>query len=145
MTEALEVPLFGFPHGVGLDPVKVDVERMLGIFRQGARDLIEVWDDALEATTLRQVEALAAEDEELFVFPDPLWVRVVLDFAVAYHKKALSPEQLLRSLVPLYLGRTASFVLQMAHCDAAQVEGAIRNLADEFLRQKPYLRERWSA
>jgi hypothetical protein len=69
---------------------------------------------------------------------------VVLDFAVAYHRKVLPPEQLLRSLVPLYLGRTASFVLQMAKSDAKEVESAIRALADEFLRQKPYLRERWS-
>jgi hypothetical protein len=145
VTESCEVPLFGFPHGVGLDPVKVDVERMLAIFRQGARDLVEVWADALEAETLRQVEALAASREAPFVFPDSLWVRVVFDFAVAYHRKAASPEQLLRSLVPLYLGRTASFVERMATSDASQVETGIRTLADEFLKQKPYLRERWSA
>src|SRR4030095_4816100 len=38
------VPLFGSPHGVGLEPVHVNVERMLGIFRSGARDLREIWD-----------------------------------------------------------------------------------------------------
>jgi hypothetical protein len=31
--------------------------------------------------------------------------------------------------------------MEKAH--AEEVEGAIRALADEFLRQKPYLRERW--
>jgi glycosyltransferase involved in cell wall biosynthesis len=143
VTEAREVPLFGFPHGVGLEPVNVNVERMLGIFRQGARDLLEVWADALDPQTLREVQALAQRAEEPFAFPDPTWVRVVLDFALAYHRKALTTEQLLRSFVPLYLGRTASFVLRMAAADAETVEVGIRSLADEYLKQKPYLRERW--
>ena len=143
VNEAREVPLFGFPHGVGLEPVNVNVERMLGIFRQGARDLAEVWGDALHQDTLREVQALAAREAEPFAFPDPIWVRAVLDFAVAYHRKALPAEQLLRSLVPLYLGRTASFVLRMAASHAEEVEVGISTLADEYLRQKPYLRERW--
>jgi hypothetical protein len=141
----VEVPLFGFPHGVGLEPVHVNVERMLGVFRQGARDLREIWEEALPAETLREVAALAAREEVLFSFPDPLWARVVLDFALAYRRRALPPEQLLRSLVPLYLGRTASFVRRMERASAEEVEATIGALADEFLRQKPYLRERWAS
>jgi len=141
---AEDVPLFGFPHGVGLEPVNVNVGRMLGIFRQGARDLAEVWAHALEEQTLAEVRTLAADgDEEAFRFPDPVWVRVVYDFAVAYRRRALNREQLLRSLVPLYLGRTASFVLQNRTSGAEEVEAAIRTLADEFVVQKTYLRERW--
>jgi hypothetical protein len=143
VTEARAVPLFGFPHGVGLEPVSVNVDRMVGIFRQAARDLREVWAEVLPETTLREVLAVAARDETPFAFPDPLWVRVVLDFAVAYHRRTLSADPLLRSLVPLYLGRTAAFVLRVAESDAEAVEVSIRELADEFLRQKPYLRDRW--
>ena len=64
-------------------------------------------------------------------------------FALAYHNKALPAEQLLRSLVPLYLGRTASFILQVAASGADEVEAAIAALADEFLRQKGDLLHRW--
>jgi len=46
--------------------------------------------------------------------------------------------------VPLYLGRTASFVLATAQSGTEEVEAAIRALADEFVRQKADLRERWS-
>ena len=141
---AEDVPLFGFPHGVGLEPVSVNVGRMVGIFDQGVRDLGEVWGRALEGPTLDEVAALAAHGERDFRFPDRLWVRVVHDFAIAYHRRALPREQLLRSLVPLYLGRTASFVLQNEHGGSEDVEGAIRALADEFVRQKPRLRERWA-
>jgi len=142
---AEEVPLFGFPHGVGLEPVNVNVGRMLGIFRQGVRDLAEVWQHALAAATLEDVRALAAsEDGDAFHFPDPLWVRVVYDYAVAYRRRALNREQLLRSLVPLYLGRTASFVIQNKDAGAEDVERAIRALGDEFVREKGYLMERWT-
>ncbi len=141
---AEDVPLFGFPHGVGLEPVKVNVERMIGIFRQGVRDLGEVWARALDETTLAEVTALGADAGDGFRFPDSLWVRVVFDYALAYRQRALNREQLLRSLVPLYLGRIASFVTQNMDSGAEEVEAAIRTLADEFVREKGYLRERWS-
>jgi hypothetical protein len=137
------VPLFGFPHGVGLEPVAVDVQRMLAIFRQGAADLREVWESALAPENQRQVVALAEERGAPFHFPDPLWVRVVYDLALAYHRRVLPGDQLLRSLVPLYLGRTASFVLQTADSGSEEVEAAIQALADEFVDAKGYLIAGW--
>ncbi len=143
VEKAEAVPLFGFPHGVGLEPVTVNVARMLGIFDQGVRDLREVWTAALEPDVLRDVAALAAAGESAFRFPDALWVRAVHDFAIAYRRRVLPRDQLLRSLVPLYLGRTAAFVIATVASDAAEVEAAIGALADEFVRQKPDLRARW--
>jgi glycosyltransferase involved in cell wall biosynthesis len=140
---AEDVPLFGFPHGVGLEPVRVNVGRMVGIFRQGVRDLGEVWAQALDEQTMKEVTALGEHENEAFRFPDPLWVRVVYDYALAYRRRAMNREQLLRALVPLYLGRTASFVAQNMESGAEAVEGSIRALADEFVREKGYLRERW--
>ena len=138
-----EVPLFGFPHGVGLEPIHVNVERMIGILRQGASDLREVWEKAL---TPEDLAALAAVAEATpFRFPDDLWVRVVYGFAAAYRRRSLPRDQLLRSLVPLYLGRTASFVLQTAESGAEDVEHVIRDLADEYVRQKGYLLSLWNA
>jgi hypothetical protein len=85
----------------------------------------------------------AGAGEQELRFPDPLWVKVVHDFAIAYRRRALPRDQLLRSLVPLYLGRTASFVRATRESDAAEVEGVITALADEFVRQKADLRARW--
>jgi glycosyltransferase involved in cell wall biosynthesis len=142
VTSADEVPLFGFPHGVGLEPVQVNVERMTSIFRQGERDLREIWQQALTSDTLSEIAELARAAAPLSI-PDALWVRVVYDFAAAYHRRVLPRDQLLRSLVPLYLGRTASFVQQTSSASAAEVEDVIRGLADEFVKQKSRLRERW--
>jgi glycosyltransferase involved in cell wall biosynthesis len=141
---AEDVPLFGFPHDVGLEPVKVNVGRMVRIFRQGVRDLAEVWARALDEATLAAVTALGDDDREAFRFPDSLWVRVVFDYALAYRRRALNREQLLRSLVPLYLGRTASVVVQNMDSGAEEVEASIRALAETFVAQKDYLRERWT-
>ena len=86
---------------------------------------------------------LAAPEARPFHFPDPLWVRAVYDFATAYHRRALPADQLLGSMVPLYLGRTASFVLETAESGPEQVEAVVKGLADEYLRQKGYLLQRW--
>jgi hypothetical protein len=141
VTGAEKVPLFGFPHGVGLEPVAVDVDRMLRIFSQASRDLQEVWQAALLPEDLAALTALA--DARPFRFPDALWVRVVYGFAAAYEHARLPREQLLRSLVPLYLGRTASFVLETATSGAEDVERRIQSLAEEYVAQKPHLQQRW--
>ncbi len=143
VARAEEVPLFGFPHGVGLEPVSVNLARMLGVFRQGVRDLVEIWDLVLAPELRASLAAHAAAPDTRFRFPEALWVACVYAFALAWHRRVLPREQLLRSLVPLYLGWTASFVLEHGDSGAEQVESAISALAQEYLRQKPELVRRW--
>ncbi|MBA3754370.1 MAG: hypothetical protein H0X01_09595 [Nitrospira sp.] len=50
---------------------------------------------------------------------------------------------MLKSLTPLYLGRTASFVLETQHGDGPMVEKTVEALCRQFERAKPYLVERW--
>jgi hypothetical protein len=47
--------------------------------------------------------------------------------------------------VPLYLGRTASFVLEVTDSNATQVEERIEQLGQVFEAEKPYLTQRWDA
>jgi len=128
-----EAPLYGFPH----------TPRMLGVFSQAVRDLEEVWRRALSPETLEAILALPAANPETFRFPDELWVRLVYDMALAFKENVLPVDQLLGSLVPLYLGRTASFVLETAQADAAEVERAVKRLGDEFVAQREDLVRRW--
>jgi len=137
------VPLFGFEHTVGLEPVRVDVDRMVGIFKTGVHELAAIWRGVLAGETFARVEALAGGTDAEFRFPPALWVRVVYDFAVAYHNTTINREHLLRSLTPLYLGRTASFVNENETTGSAEVEAAIEALCLEYERTKPYLAERW--
>jgi len=137
------VPVFGFEYAVGLEPVPVNLARMLERFRTGARELGEIWQRALHPATAREIAAIASASDESFVFPPTLWVRTMYDFAVAYQHGRLNREHLLRSLTPLYLGRTASFVVQTRDAGAEEVEQILEELCLEFEREKPYLLERW--
>jgi glucosylglycerate synthase len=77
------------------------------------------------------------------VMPPDLWVRLVYEFVAAYHHRRLIPEHLLRSLTPLYLGRTASWVRQAESFGAAEVESELNALCARFEEFKPYLLELW--
>ncbi len=139
------VPTFGFEYAVGVEPVRVDVARMVEHFATAVRELGEVWEQALHPDTLAQVRGLSTSPLMEFRFPVGAWVRVVYDFAAAWHAKVMAREHLLRALTPLYLGRTASFVLETAEADAAWVEETIEGLCREYERARPYLVERWEA
>ena len=52
-------------------------------------------------------------------------------------------EHLLRSLVPLYLGKVAAFVLDTCHATAEGAERAEDAVGAAFERQKAYLVEHW--
>ena len=137
------VPTFGFQYAVGLEPVPVNLARMLDRFRTGARELHSIWERALHPQTWSEVARVAAAPDEAFTFPAGLWVRVVYDFAVAYRGGRIDREHLLRSLTPLYLGRTAAFVIETRDSSAEDVESLIEGLCRQFERDKPYLIERW--
>jgi hypothetical protein len=139
------VPMFGLPFDVGLEPVPVDVDRMKRAFQQGLRDLDAIYRGFLSPATLEGLLAAAQKTGEDFRVGDALWVRLVYEFAAAYHGRRLDRDHLLQSLIPLYLGRTGSFVLDVREADAAMVEEKIETLAREFESQKPYLLECWNA
>jgi glucosylglycerate synthase len=74
-----------------------------------------------------------------------LWVRLVYEFASAYHQEKLDRSHLLQSLVPLYLGRTASFILEVRESGAREVEERIEQLCQTFESEKPYLQKHWES
>ncbi len=140
------VPLFGFRFDVGLDPIDVNVERMITAFGRGAQDLGEIWAMALQPDTYAQVRELgnrAGAEARTFHLEDDLWARVVLDFACAYNRQPLSSRQLLQSLTPLYLARVASFVQQTQSQGSVRVEEDIEKLCLTFEALKPYLVNQW--
>jgi len=131
----------GEPSPPGVTPMAVEVERMMEAFRQGARDLTSIWELVLAPDTLAEV--LAAEDGDRLRFSDDLWARVIYDFALGHHYSVVHRDHLLRSLTPLYLGRTAAFVLSTRAVDAAATQTQLEAAAVAFERQKTYLVEHW--
>jgi glucosylglycerate synthase len=139
-----DVDTFGFRYDVGLEHVPVNVARMRGIFSEGLRSLEHIWRAVLGAGDYGQLEPLGSASDELFRFPAGLWARTVYDFALAHHRRELPSDQLIRAFLPLYLGKTASFVLEAADLDQAEVEALIEATCLEFERQKDYLERCWT-
>jgi len=138
-------PLFGFPFEVGLEPVPINLARMIGAFAQGCRDLKSIYEQVISAATLEELSRAAALAPEQFVLRDEIWVAVIYDFALAHYRQVLNREHLLKSLTPLYLGWVASFARQTEQENALEVEERIEKLCVVYEALKPSLIAHWGA
>ena len=133
----------GTPQAPLIEPRPIEVEAMRDAFRLGVRDLGGIWDLILSPDTLGEVLVLEAAPGPVLRFPDDLWARIVYEFALGHHYAVVHREHLLRSLVPLYLGRTAAYVQATRAATAEATERTLEGAALAFERQKPYLVEHW--
>ena len=133
----------GTPQAPLIEPRPIEVEAMRDAFRLGVRDLGGIWDLILAPDTLGEVLVLEAAPGPVLRFPDDLWARIVYEFALGHHYAVVHREHLLRSLVPLYLGRTAAYVQATRAATAEATERTLEGAALAFERQKPYLVEHW--
>lgn len=140
---SIDVPTFGFRYHVGLEHVMVNVGRMLGIFRDSIDNLDKIWLDVIGAGDFGEVKTLGAISDEEFRFPLKLWAKIIYDYSIAYHKKKLPPQHLIKSLIPLYLAKTASFVMEVTDMDQEGAESEIEKLCLEFEENKAYLVKSW--
>lgn len=143
VTGSETVPTYGFEYAVGLEPVSVNLERMIERFRLGVRELSDIWKDFLATDItdfLAKAEKASTED---FHIPQEIWTDIIYCFAVAYHKKNINREHLLKSLTPLYIGRTASFVKETWDSDTREVENKIEQLCEIYESRKPFLIDNW--
>jgi hypothetical protein len=143
VRESEPLPCVGEPEPASVEPREVDVDALLEGFHLGLRDLSSIWELILAPDTLGEVLVLEGGDPETFGFPDDLWARVVYDFALGHHYAVVHRDHLLRSLVPLYLGRTAAYVAATRRAGVDTTERTLEAVAMAFERQKPYLVEHW--
>jgi glucosylglycerate synthase len=145
MNGSERVPMFGFPFEVGVDPIVVNVDRMVKAYCHGVNDLRGIFQDFLTPETLNGLTECTGKMGDDFRIPDFLWVHLIYEFAAAYHHKTVDREHLMQSLVPLYLGRTASFILEVRESNAGDVEERIERLCNVFEAERPYLLRYWIA
>lgn len=143
VTSSVPVPVFGPLFEMETSPVAINVARMVKGFKQGLRDLLPIWEVALPYETLSELLPLGGLETEEFRLPARLWVQIVYDFALAYHDRLLHREHLLKAMTPLYLGWTASFVLDTKDGGQEEVERVVEALCATYESAKPYLLERW--
>lgn len=138
-----DVPTFGLPYAVGLEPINVNLDRMLERFKLGVSELSTMYDSILPGELMWFLGTMAEKPASEFKFPDHVWAEIIYSFAVASHKRLMSPSHIVKSLTPLYLGKVASFVIETWDSSADEVEERLEQMCLAFEERKPYLIERW--
>jgi hypothetical protein len=90
---------------------------------------------------LREVKKM---DADRFDFPTNLWISVLIDFAVGYRDKVWKEDELLDSLIPLYLGKTLSYVKKTERMSIRESEEFIEEECVQFEASKSLLMQCWS-
>jgi len=137
--------IFGFGLGEVEMPPKVDVDtdNLLHQFYQGFDRFSPIWEQVLTTDVYRKLKEIGGLKETEFNFPTDLWARVLFDTAVSHGTVHIEPDEIMDSLIPLYFGRTLSFVKRTRKMSIKQAEEAIENDCETFEMTKPYLLQRW--
>ncbi len=133
------IPLYGFVYETVPEPINVDVERMQRQFDGELPEIDNILGLILSKTLYKEVMSLIHKKE----FPDDLWVEVVYEFAYAFHVKRMDRASILKAMVPLYLGKVASFVYKTLYSSTKQAEDSVEEIVKSFIKHKAYLKELW--
>ncbi len=126
------------------EPVRVNRKRLQQMFATGVAELEPVFQSILSASTLAELQRIAALEAGEFHYPADVWAKTVFEFAASYHKSVISRDHIVQALVPLYRGRTLSFLLENREAPEGDIEKNVESLCGEFERSKPYLLEVWA-
>jgi hypothetical protein len=136
------VPCFGTLTGAAESGPRPDVTAMAETFARDVAALDPVLRTVLTEPTLAGVTAAAATPAQL-LYDDDLWAATVFEFLLAYHRAVMTREHVTQTLLPLYLGRTAAFLMQHASSDPVIVDAAFESLCLAFERAKPSAAALW--
>lgn len=149
VTQSKPTAMYGFQSEVSPEPVSVDLELLIDKFRRGLSENCDYWLTFLPQERVKQLEKVAKLPLDEFNLSQELWVRTIYDFASAYHqrkdKSQKTLDRLVASLIPIYFGRTASFIIETKKMPTYEAEKVIEGLCDKFEELKPYLLERWNS
>ncbi|MHB8840492.1 MAG: glycosyltransferase [Candidatus Aquicultor sp.] len=135
--------IFGTLKRAEPEQFAIDLHRLIEKFKDGFAKNEPLLERILPADTFKEVKALTLPPTDIFNFPDELWVKVVYDFAVAYNWSGIDRRDVVDALMPLYFGRTGSFVIETEVMNNLEAEDEVEAIAETFERSKPYLLERW--
>lgn len=138
--------LYGFRSEVFPEAIDVSWDVMLQKFQDGFSQNRDFLAGFLPEERMGELEEIARRRADNFEFPMRTWVRLVWDYAVAYHRSPKDDEsinRLMLSMVPLYFGRTASFVRETWDMPTYEAEEVIEKLCDVYEEEKEYLVTRW--
>ena len=138
--------IFGF--GLGETemppPVRVNKVTLFQKFQNGFTTCSHIWEKILQKETVNKLQEVRKMDKEQFDFPTNLWINVLIDFTVAYRDNLWTEDELLDSLIPIYLGKTLSYVKKTERMSIRDSEEFIDEECIQFEATKRLLINRWN-
>ncbi len=124
-------------HGQKPTPIKVDIEKVDKMFKQGYKDFESIIAASMGIEEFKELEK-TAQKEPVDITPE-LWAKVVYNLAAAYKKHEDRRIQILDALRILWMGRFASYVVATKDMETKDAEREIERQAEIFERERDYL------
>ncbi len=138
------VETFGFEGYSEPEPVKVDLDAIIQLFKIGFQQFSSLWKDIFSEACFDEIEKAAAMDSNQFYFPTNSWVRALYELAATFHSWSVNRYKLIDLVTPLYYARVASFVRQSLKMSSQEAEALVEEQAVKFEEQKDYLIQVWN-
>jgi glycosyltransferase involved in cell wall biosynthesis len=140
-SETLE--MFGFEGKQEPEPVNVNLEGMIKLFRMGYQQFSPLWKDILSRECFDHIEKAATLESSEFHVSTDVWVKILYELAATFHMWSINRDKLLDLMTPLYFARVASFVKESWDMTSEEAEALVEEQAMKFEDQKEYLLNLW--
>jgi hypothetical protein len=141
IAQGREVPVFGEPVAGAAEGARFEEPACARALRDGVDALQPLLGEVLRADTLAALRAAANRTRP--GVDAELWVRTVYEFLAGEARGTLPPEQLVQALQPIYLGRLAGLLAELAGTPPQRRAESLDLLAQTFQRLKPELAAAW--
>jgi len=140
-SEPLET--FGFEGDVEPEPVKVNLDGMIELFKTGYQQFSSLWKEIFCEDCFDEIKKAASLNASQFTLSTNTWIHILYELAATFHLWSVNREKLLGLVTPLYYARVASFVRQTWEMSSQEAEALVEEQAVKFEKQKDYLIRIW--
>ncbi len=140
-SEPLET--FGFEGSLEPEPVKVNLDLMIDLFKTGYQQFAPIYKDVFSAENFSEINKAACLEAKEFYMPTAVWLKILYELAATYRHWKVNRNKLLDIMTPLYFARVASFVRQSWNMSSQEAEALVEEQAAQFEEQKDYLIRAW--
>ncbi|SPD71731.1 Glycosyl transferase family 2 [uncultured Desulfobacterium sp.] len=137
------VETFGFEGYMEPEPVKVNLEGMIELFKTGFQQFSPLWKEIFSDMCFTQISRTAQMEPSEFYFPTGVWGPTLYELAATFHNWTANRNKLLDLMTPLYFARVASFVRQTLDMSSQEAEALVEEQAMKFEEHKDYLIKVW--
>ncbi len=137
------VETFGFEGAMEPEPVKVNLEGLIELFKSGHKQFSPLWKSIFSQNCLAEIEKSAQMDAADFHLQTEAWVEMLYELAATFHLWDVNRMKLLDVMTPLYYARVASFVRESWEMNSLEAEKLVEDQAIKFEANKGYLIKVW--